>query len=64
MFQRNQNQFRFVVGGVGGLVGWEVAGWGGVEGIVLFYNAIRMFVLCREGTKQEAILMLKKIFQS
>lgn len=45
--QRNRKQFRFV-GGVGG----RMEG-GGVEGIVLFYNVIRKFVLCKEGTKCE-----------
>ena len=31
-----------------------------MEGIVLFYNAIRMFVLCREGTKTGSHFNFKK----
>lgn len=34
--------------GVGGRMGG-----GGVKGIVPFYNVIRKFVLCKEGTKCE-----------
>ena len=30
--------------------GWEVAG-PGWKGLFVFYNVIRIFVLCREGTK-------------
>ena len=40
-----------VVGGGGGEREWGSMGGGGVEGIVLFYNVIRKFVLCRVGTK-------------